>query len=61
MILECPDGSQLPLYGAVLKRSIGYIAYQNRAAFRPGTAAYGFIWDMIHAAYGTAYDAEYKK
>ena len=61
MILEYTDGSQLPLYGAILKRSIGYIAYQNRAAFGPRTAAYTFIWDIIHAAYGTTYDAEYKK
>ena len=43
-----------------LYRSIGYIAYQNRAAFQPGTAAYEYVWDIIRYVYGDQYDAEYK-
>ena len=59
-IILSKDGETVTLYGAAVSRSIGYIAYQNRSAFAPGTAAYGYVWDMIHAAYGTQYDSEYQ-
>lgn len=58
--LTGPDGKQVTLYGGVVSRSIGYIAYQNRGAFAPGTAAYNYIWDIIHYVYGNKYDADYK-
>lgn len=61
MILENPAKVQVKLYGGTIHRSIGYIAYQNRKAFQPGTASYKFIWDIIHFVYGDAYDADYKK
>lgn len=59
--LTGPDGKQITLYGGIVRRSIGYIAYQNRSAFAPGTAAYNYIWDIIHHVYGTKYDADYKR
>jgi len=61
MILKDSSGKTITLYGGVVKRSIGFIAYQNRNAFKSGTAAYAYIWDIIHAVYGTAYDSDYKK
>ena len=48
------------IYGGSVVRSIGFIAYQNRNAFKAGTDAYKYIWEIIHAVYGTAYDAEYQ-
>ena len=60
IILQASDGARLTFYGGAVSRSIGYIAYQNRNAFAPGTDAYNFIWGLIHAAYGSAYDVEYR-
>ena len=60
MIIEDQNGRQTTIYGGIIYRSIGYIAYQNRAAFQPGTAAYEYVWDIIHYVYGDQYDAEYK-
>ena len=54
------DGQTVTLYGGCVSRSIGYIAYQNRAVFKPGSAAYKYVWDIIHAVYGTQYDSEYQ-
>ena len=48
------------LSGILSILGIGYIAYQNRAAFQPGTAAYEYVWDIIRYVYGDQYDAEYK-
>ena len=61
MILSNAAGDRITLYGGTVHRSIGYIAWQNRKAFRPGTTSYRFIWDVIHHVYGSAYDADYKK
>lgn len=52
-------GETLVLYGGTVTRSIGYIASQNRNAFAPGTAAYAYLWHIIHYVYGTAYDKDY--
>ena len=60
MILEDADGEQVTIYGGIVYRSIGYIAWQNRAAFALGTAAYEYVWDIIRHVYGSKYDAEYK-
>lgn len=54
------DGQTVTLYGGCVSRSIGYIAYQNRAVFEPGTDAYKYVWDIIHAVYGNQYDGEYQ-
>lgn len=61
MILEDAEGNQYILYGGTVERSIGYIAYQNRAAFKSGTPSYEYIWSIIHVVYGDKYDADYKK
>ena len=53
------EGETLVLYGGTVTRSIGYIASQNRNAFAPGTAAYAYLWRIIHYVYGTAYDKDY--
>ncbi len=61
LILSDAKGNAITLYGGTVHRSIGYIAYQNRSAFRPGTEAYAYIWSIIHHVYGNQYDAEYRK
>jgi uncharacterized repeat protein (TIGR02543 family) len=61
MKLKAPDGSTVVIYGGTLHRSIGYIAWQNRNAFSPGTAAYRYIWEIVHHVYGTKYDSDYKQ
>lgn len=60
MILKDEDGETVTIYGGIVYRSIGYIAYQNRAAFAPGTGAYEYVWEIIRHVYGDQYDAEYK-
>ena len=52
MILKSPSGDEVILYGGPVHRSIGYIAYQNKSAFSKGSAAYNYVWDIIHAVYG---------
>ena len=61
IILEDAGGNQTTIYGGMIYRNIGYIAWQNRAAFKPGTAAYAYVWDIIHHVYGDRFDADYKK
>jgi len=61
MILEDPEGEQVTIYGGIIHRSIGYIAYRNRDVFTPGSAAYEYVWNIIHEVYGDQYDAEYEK
>lgn len=46
------EGNEMVLYGGPVHRSIGYIAYQNKNAFKSSTAAYAYVWDIIHAVYG---------
>ena len=60
MILEDAAGKQITLYGGIVYRSIGYVAYQNRSVFTPGSAAYDYVWEIIHHVYGNKYDADYK-
>ena len=60
IILEDANGKQVTLYGGIIYRSIGYIAYQNRNVFKPGNASYNYVWEIIHHVYGNKYDADYK-
>lgn len=60
MIIEGADGMKITLYGGIVYRSIGYVAYQNRSVFDPASAAYHYVWEIIHSVYGDRYDAEYK-
>ncbi len=53
------EGNVFTLYGAVVQRSIGYIAYQNHSSFGAGSAAYEYVWGIIHSVYGDTYDALY--
>lgn len=61
MILKDASGREITLYGGPVQRSIGFIAYQNRAAFNSGTPSYEYIWSIIHAVYGDKYDTEYQR
>ena len=60
IVLEDAEGNQITIYGGIVYRSIGYIAYQNRNVFRAGTSSYKYVWEIIHKVYGKKYDAEYK-
>ena len=60
MTLVNYQGFRVTLYGGIVYRSIGYIAYQNRNAFQPNTNAYNFVWEIIHHVYGNQYDADFK-
>ena len=60
IILKDAKGNQVTIYGGMVYRSIGYIAWQNRTAFQPKTNAYDFVWSIIHHVYGDQYDADYK-
>ncbi len=60
IILEDANGQRITIYGGTVFRSIGYIAYQNRSVFQPGTSSYNYVWEIIHHVYGNKYDAEYK-
>ena len=60
MILRDAQGQTVTLYGGCVTRSIGYIAWQNRNAFTPGSAAYEYVWNIIRYVYGDQYDADYK-
>ena len=60
IILRDASGETVTLYGGSVQRSIGYIATQNRTVFPAGTSAYKYVWNIIHAVYGDAYDSDYK-
>ena len=61
MKLQDKNGEEFVIYGGIVYRSIGYIAYQNRNVFQPRSAAYEYVWSIIHNVYGNQYDNEYKK
>ena len=50
MVLE-KDGEQITIYGGILQRNIGYVAYQNRNA-NLGTDGNAFIRSILDAVYG---------
>lgn len=59
MILEDSEGEALTIYGGIVYRSIGYIAYQNRNVFEPQSDEYNYIWDIIRYVYGDIDDDEF--
>jgi len=59
MILEDEAGREITLYGGIVCRSIGFIAYQNRNVFEPQTDEYEYIWSIIRYVYGDVYDDEF--
>lgn len=60
IILSDAEGNQVTLYGGSIHRSIGYIAYQNRTVFKPGSASYDYVWGIIHHVYGDQFDEDYQ-
>lgn len=60
MILESPDGEQITIYGGTVQRSIGYIAWQNRNTFKPGSAAYEYVWEIIRHVYGDVCEVSFE-
>ena len=60
MIVQDGSGVRCVIYGGTIRRNIGYIAWQNRNAFKPGTDAYKYIWGIIRYVYGDLYDADYR-
>ena len=60
IILSDAEGNQVTLYGGSIYRSIGYIAWQNRNVFQPGSASYDYVWGIIHHVYGDRFDEDYK-
>lgn len=46
------NGETVTLYGGCVSRSIGYIAKQNENTYKPGTAGYKYIHEIIDAVYG---------
>ena len=52
MILKDAEGNEITLYGAIVERSIGYIALQNTEKVEEGTEAYDYVWNIITHVYG---------
>lgn len=46
------EGNVSVIYGGIVYRSIGYIAWQNRDVYPKGSDGYNYIWDIINAVYG---------
>ena len=49
---DMTTGETVTLYGGCVSRSIGYIAKQNENTYKPGTAGYKYIYEIIDAVYG---------
>lgn len=49
---DMTTGETVTLYGGCVSRSIGYIAKQNENTYKPGTAGYKYIREIIDAVYG---------
>ena len=47
IILRDVHGQAVTLYGGCIIRSIGYIAWQNRDTYAPGTDAYNYIHELM--------------
>ena len=47
IILQDAKGNQYTLYGGLVTRSISYIAWQNRDTYKPGTAAYKYVHELM--------------
>ena len=49
---DMTTGETVTLYGGCVCRSIGYIAKQNENTYKPGTAGYKYVHEIIDAVYG---------
>ena len=45
---DTATGETVTLYGGSVTRSIGYVAWQNRDTYKPGTASYKYVWNIIN-------------
>ena len=52
---DTATGETVTLYGGCVTRSIGYVAWQNRDTYKPGTASYKYVWSIIDAVDTTGY------
>lgn len=52
---DTATGETVTLYGGSVTRSIGYVAWQNRDTYKPGTASYKYVWDIINSVDPTKY------
>lgn len=52
ILKDMTTGETVTLYGGCVSRSIGYIAKQNENTYKPGTAGYKYIHEIIDAVYG---------
>ncbi len=52
---DTATGETVTLYGGSVTRSIGYVAWQNRDTYKPGTASYKYVWSIIDAVDTTGY------
>ena len=46
-LIDTATGETVTLYGGSVTRSIGYVAWQNRDTYKPGTASYKYVWKII--------------
>lgn len=46
---DTATGETVTLYGGSVTRSIGYVAWQNRDTYKPGTASYKYVWNIINS------------
>ena len=49
---DMTTGEIVTLYGGSVCRSIGYVAKQNENTYKPGTAGYKYVHNIINAVYG---------
>ena len=48
-LMDTATGETVTLYGGSVTRSIGYVAWQNRDTYKPGTASYKYVWNIINS------------
>lgn len=48
-LIDTATGETVTLYGGSVTRSIGYVAWQNRDTYKPGTASYKYVWNIINS------------
>ena len=49
---DMTTGEIVTLYGGSVTRSIGYVAWQNRDTYKPGSSGYKYVHKIIDAVYG---------
>ena len=52
---DTATGKTVTLYGGCVTRSIGYVAWQNRDTYKPGTASYKYVWNIIESVDSSKY------